>query len=218
MPLETGYSNPVEARKSFRILPAGSFQPVDGRLNGRSWLLTEARGKQLVQAALARQSDYLIDYEHQSLNPTVEAPAAGWFSALEWRDDGLYVTDARWNDRAKALIESKEYRFISPVFRYDGATLEVSELIGLAVTNNPALHGLTDLSYAAAASALTPDVGAPDVMSERDRQAFEHIFGATVQELAAATAVPPAPPPPEGMNQKDWDTMRHSFPGVFDGH
>lgn len=105
----------------------------------------------VVRLAAARVSDFVIDYEHQTLNTASNgqpAPAAGWFKRLEWREgDGLYVTDARWTERASAMIKAKEYRFISPTFHYDKHG-NVLDIVNAALTNNPALDGLTELAAA----------------------------------------------------------------------
>jgi phage I-like protein len=59
------------------------------------------------------------------------------------------VQNPQWTDRAKSLIASNEYRFVSPTFKYSSDTYEVSELVNIAITNSPALLGLTDLSKVA---------------------------------------------------------------------
>ncbi|MFZ6744428.1 phage protease [Undibacterium sp. JH2W] len=90
----------------------------------------------------------MIDYEHQSLSGQ-QSPAAGWFNALVWKSDGLYVQAAQWTAAAKAMIVANEYRFISPVFTYSKETFEVQSLVSVALTNTPALPELTDLSSVA---------------------------------------------------------------------
>jgi phage I-like protein len=99
----------------------------------------------------------VIDYEHATLKAKENgqaAPAAGWFKKLVWRDgQGLFLTDARWTDQAKAMVKTKEYRYVSPVFTYHPTTGEVLSLINLALTNDPALSGLTDLGTLAINSA-----------------------------------------------------------------
>lgn len=144
------------APRAVRLLPMGHFRSADG--SGRpadqpnGWLLDHEAAAALIQAAAARASDYVIDYEHQTLNAADNgqpAPAAGWFRQLEARADGLYAVDVRWTPRAAALIEAKEYRYLSPVFTYDGETGRVLALGPAALTNNPGLDGLTDLSLSA---------------------------------------------------------------------
>lgn len=144
----------------------------------------------LIRAAAAQAIDYVIDFEHQTLN-TVQngkpAPAAGWFHKLEWRDgDGLYVTDARWTDTAAKMLTAHEYRYISPVFQYNSKSGAVEKLMSAALTNNPALNGLTDLAAAThrhnpADAALSADV-------EHANDVLRRTFGsgaATINSVAA---------------------------------
>ena len=118
--LATCSTQPIaNAGNEFRLLPAGLFSAVDGRPHGLpGWRLTDETAQRIIKLAAARVSDFVIDYEHQTMNAGNNgqpAPAAGWFKRLEWRPgDGLYVTDARWTERATAMINAKEYRFISP--------------------------------------------------------------------------------------------------------
>lgn len=198
----------------FRILPAGAFRPDDGRPLPGAWKLSEQRGKALVAKASQRPMDYLIDYEHQSLTPGAVAPAAGWFKSMEWRADGLYVTDVRWTAKAKQLIQDGEYRYISPVFTYDPVTLEVLDLQSVALTNNPALQSLTDLSHVAVNSASTSDAAAASdaTWTEKDQANFIHVFGETPEVMLARDAQARAElPPPEGVSEEDWANLRHVF-------
>lgn len=204
----------------FRILPAGAFRPDDGRPLPGAWKLSEQRGRALIAAASQRSMDYLIDYEHQSLTPGAVAPAAGWFKSLEWRADGLYVTDARWTGKAKQLIQDGEYRFISPVFTYDPVTLEVRDLQSVALTNNPALQSLTDLSRVAVNSANPPRPAptADGTWTEKDQANFIHVFGEAPEAMVARDAQSRvAPSPPSGTSEEDWATLRHVFGDVLDG-
>lgn len=144
-----------QAHREVRLLPAGSFRAKDGRPQGLpGWHLDFLGARNLIDAA-ARQTDrYLIDYDHQTLHQKAngnKAPAAGWFSALEWREGdraGLYATDVEWTAAAKNAIESKEYRYLSPVLSYNPETGAVTGLLMAALVNFPALDGLTDLAAA----------------------------------------------------------------------
>ncbi len=161
----------------FRIIPAGLFRAHDGRpycLQG--WFMNGAAAQRIIATAIANKRDYLIDYEHQTLNAqsnTGAVPAAGWFKHLQWIEgDGLYVTDARWTAQASSMISSKEYRYISPVFSFDSAG-NVTGLHSIALTNNPALDGLTDL---AAASRQLPSTSHSGI-TDKDHAMMQHIFG-----------------------------------------
>lgn len=205
------------APRSFRIIPAGAFSASDGRANG-NWFLSEQTGRMMVALAAQRKDDFVIDYEHQTLYARANnspAPAAGWFKQLEWRTDGLYVMDARWTATASAMVEAAEYRFISPVFNFNKETGMVNALHSIALTNTPALHGLTDLSLAAASaqfgnsdSQMTPD----------ELEKYRWVFGGTPDELAAANArreQKPDVPGLEGMTEKDKETWLHTFGHLF---
>ncbi len=145
----------------FRLIPAGRFRANDGRPHRiAGWLMDGISAKAIIAALAAQKNDLLIDYEHQSLHTQETggpAPAAGWFKRLQWREgDGLYVTDARWTRNAAARLSAGEYRYISPVFQFDETTGRVLSIIGAAVTNKPALDGLTDLAAAAGKLPISP--------------------------------------------------------------
>lgn len=182
----------TDSKSTFRIIPAGPFKASDGRPgNGGSWLLTPAIAQAMIQAANAAADDYPIDYEHQTLQAAkngVPAPAAGWFKRLEWRADGLYVTDARWTARAKEMIDHLEYRFISPVFTYNPSTFVAQKLHSIALTNTPALPNLTDL---ATLSGQHP----PVYLANLERQEFARRMGLTDEQFMAGAQAPTAPEP-----------------------
>lgn len=102
-----------------------------------------------------------IDYEHQSLDrrssrPDGLRPAAGWIGGLEVRDDGLWAVDVTWTPRARELLRSGEYRYFSPVIYWsDDNYNELVALGPVALTNDPAMHGVRPL--AASRSAQGPD-------------------------------------------------------------
>lgn len=172
----------VGSKSVFRILPAGQFKAVDGRPTGGSWMLTEQQAALMMAEAASKPIPYMIDYEHQSMQSDKNgqpAPAAGWFKQLEWRSDGLYTTDATWTDKAKAMLDSGEYRFISPVFAFDPQTLVVQRLVSVALTNQPALPTLTDFAVLRAQEGI--------VLSERDREVlgtFAASLGMTLDGLS----------------------------------
>lgn len=139
-----------------QLLPAGEFRARDGRPAGiGAWKIDASIAQRVIALAGQRETPLVIDYEHQTLHAEqngMPAPAAGWFKTLEWREgQGLYATDVEWTDKARAMIEAGEYKYISPVFSYDKATGAVRELLLAAVTNNPALDGMDAVAQRAAA-------------------------------------------------------------------
>lgn len=87
----------------------------------------------------------VVDYEHQSLNCEengAPSPAAGWIGALETRENGLWGRDVEWTQKAREMIEAREYRYLSPVIVFDDKDPHSGELIGctlhsVALTNTP---------------------------------------------------------------------------------
>lgn len=142
--------------RALRLLPAGAFRAEDGSgrpADAAAWLLNEEDGRRLVADQEQRKNAGFIDYEHATLHAKqsgAEAPAAGWFTSLEWRPDGLWATGVKWTARAAAMISAGEYRYISPLFAYQPGTGRVLRLLGASLTNDPGLDGLTDLAALAA--------------------------------------------------------------------
>lgn len=109
--------------------------------DGRAWKKTNP---QLLVEAFAREGrDLPIDVEHATeiKGPKGEpAPAVGWMTAIEVRDDGSVWARVKWNDDGVELLTKKRYRYISPAFRFNMDTREILELTSAGLTNNPALH------------------------------------------------------------------------------
>jgi phage I-like protein len=137
--------------KAVRLLPMWGFASNDGRpAPNMQWVLNEGGAARIVNYWNAVPEQMVIDYEHQTQKADfngLPAPAAGWAITLEARTDGVYAL-IDWTDKAKAHIEAREYRYISPVFSYDSKTGEVLQLHMAALTNSPGLTGLTELNPA----------------------------------------------------------------------
>ena len=163
------------APDEIRLMPAGEFRARDGRPHEvDAWRIDAESAARVIARADGLLGDLVIDYEHQTLNAEIngkEAPAAGWFKKLEWRDDaqggasaagtgtsrsgGLYAVDVQWTAKAKAMIEAGEYRYVSPVFAYDKKTGVVLAVQMAALTNDPGIDGNSDLAARAAAKFQT---------------------------------------------------------------
>jgi len=185
--IELGGSVPTE----IKLLPSGKFKAKDGRPHGLSgWLMNDQSAGALLSACASQQDNYLIDYDHQTLYSKTngqQAPAAGWFSALQWRsDDGLYATNVEWTAAATQAIESKEYRYISPVLTFNPSTGEVTGLLMAALVNYPALDGLNDLAAAHFHVSLQQDITMDqDELLERLRYLLNLPTLATLDEVLA---------------------------------
>jgi phage I-like protein len=129
-----------------QIFPEGFFRANDGRpKDADGYALNESNAAALIAIFNAKKTDIVIDYEHQSLYTKENgkpAPAAGWIKALEWRPGKGLFARCEWTPAAKAAIQAKEYRYISPTFTYRPQTGEIKRIFSVALTNTPALEGM----------------------------------------------------------------------------
>lgn len=150
LPLPTEGGAPTE----FRILRAGANKTEKGEF------LFDQEAAEAVMAAYAAKGlgKVQIDYEHQSMvappgGGDAAKPAAGWFRP-QVRAGELWATEVAWTARALAMLApaagAPEYRFFSPVLRFDEDTRRVSSLKNLALTNDPAMDEIHPLVAATA--------------------------------------------------------------------
>jgi phage I-like protein len=137
-----------------QLLPAGEFRAIDGRPAKGVWKINAQIAERLKSQLAARENPLVIDYEHQTLRSIDNgqaAPAAGWLKSLEWREgEGLFAK-VEWTERAKGFIAAGEYRYISPVIKFNEKTGEVEALGPPALVNYPAIDGMQAVKLAALA-------------------------------------------------------------------
>lgn len=215
----------IKPGAAIRILPAGKFRAKDGRPGtGQSsitdWYLDGGLAASMIAQFARLHSAVVIDFEHQTLQKEKNgqpAPAAGWFSGLEWREgDGLFMTQVEWTPDARQMIASKAYRHLSPVFRFDPLTGHVLSLHSMALTNDPALVGLVDLAAATAALTALKDAPMSDAITEKDRANFLHCFGHLPGFSEASGLHAPAQEKVSqadlaGMTEQEQANFRHVF-------
>lgn len=119
------YQPPTE----LRLAPAGEFAGRDGRK------YVNDKPKAVVRAC--NQLKLAIDIDHKiSMGG---AAALGWIGKVEERDGELWATGIEWLSEANWLLESKQYKYYSPVFKVEPNTRQIVNLGPLALTNNPNL-------------------------------------------------------------------------------
>lgn len=145
---------------TIQIFPAGLFSSNDGtgRPDGLDgWFIDAEIAAELNEKIKMRNIRLPIDYEHQSILSAFNgqpAPAAGWFKNLEWREgEGLFAVDVEWTDKAREMIKTGEYRYLSPVFAHHPETGAITNLLGAGITNTPGLDSIAPLSALKAESA-----------------------------------------------------------------
>ena len=136
------------------LLPSGTFAGRDGR---GPWSCDPA-------TVIARTKQYCgslsipVDYDHQierAAENGQPAPASGWITDLEAREDGIWGR-AEWTAKGRQHLEAREYRYISPVFFHDKKNGAILALESAALTNVPNLAGLKAL---AASEGIGPTQG-----------------------------------------------------------
>lgn len=168
---------PLLANGQAQLLPAGEFAARDGRPGKNlKWKVTDERGARLAEElnAVAKLNPIVIDFEHQTMlsgDNGKPAPAAGWITSVEWKNgEGLFA-QVDWTDTARAHIEAKEYRFISPVIDYSTKTGEITGLHNAALTNFPALTGMKPVVAQLSAQFSSSDEDAnPDSDTDKEPQ------------------------------------------------
>lgn len=136
----------------FRIFPKGTFTTRNHP--DVTFVFDEESARSVMEAARVWGNQFHADYEHAALDPGERgSPAAAWFD-LAVRDDGLWAVNVKWTEHAQKAISSREYRYHSPVWKFDERTGRVLEFINLALTNLPA----TDHMVPIAASLTSPSL------------------------------------------------------------
>jgi len=158
----------AESVGRIQLLPFGEFASRDGRPGpGRKWRLTDAQGLKIATAlnAIAAQTPIVIDYEHATLIAVPKgeiAPAAGWMNRFEWLNGQGLFSDVDWTPKAKASIDNKELRYISPVITSDPNTDEVTGVAFAALTNFPGLLGMDEAKVVSALNAFAATLTQPE--------------------------------------------------------
>ena len=165
------------------LLPAGRLdtRPHDGR---EPWNNPDAAA--VVAATRALGGELPIDYEHQgelSRSNGQPAPAAGWIKGV-YAEAGAVWAEVEWNARAAAMIEAKEYRFVSPLFTFNEQTRDVTAVLGAALTNDPALVALSGRALARAGNNRSED----DMDLAQLRATLKLQPGATLEQINGAVA------------------------------
>jgi phage I-like protein len=135
-----------------QILPPG---PIVAARDGRMFSVTD-----LPRVVSASEVPMLVDWEHNSERWDGSTRAAGWLESLEInpseKQRGLWGR-VRWTDAGQKDIDSKAYRYLSPVLLLDGESRDVLQVVSVALTNKPAL-AMAEIS---AFSVRTPRVAVP---------------------------------------------------------
>lgn len=138
------------APKRIRLFKLGLNKTTKGE-----FYLTKDNGNKIIDSWKEYGNKLSFDYNHAQLNELASPESqisAGTFD-LELNDLGLFAVNIEWTEKAKQLIESKEYIYTSPAFlsKIEKADNKkyIVDIINCALTNIPATHELTQLLEAA---------------------------------------------------------------------
>jgi len=131
-----------------QVIPWGRHETEKG-----VFVLDEKGMGAVIADFASRETDMVVDYEHQSLSGR-EAPAAGWIRRLfaiapngprghsgDPRAAGIWAV-VEWTPRAVGYLKNREYRYLSPVFLKNTGDNRVVKLLNAALTNQPAIGGM----------------------------------------------------------------------------
>ncbi len=120
-----------------QLTPAGP--DIQGR-DGRRWTLPSP--EEVVAAFQRHGAELPVDIEHATQIKGAKgepAPAVGWISDMEARDGALWGR-VTWTEDGAALLSSRGYRYISPVFAFTKPAGEIVKMVSAALTNSPNLQ------------------------------------------------------------------------------
>ena len=126
-----------------QLFPSGTFSGRDGRGPYTCDPVSVVAQTRAHNGPL----DIPVDYDHQLEFSAVNgqpAPAAGWITALEARDDGVWG-HVEWTEKGRAHVAAREYRYVSPVYYHDPSGV-IQSIESVALTNVPNLTGLKALA------------------------------------------------------------------------
>jgi phage I-like protein len=125
-----------------RLVPNGTSKAYDGR--GEFHYDNAAR---VIETSFGFSPRIHIDVNHSTESAAkIGAPseAHGYIVEMEEREDGIWGR-VDWNPSGTALMQNRSYWGASPVLMHD-TTGKIHAIKSLALTNDPALRGLTALS------------------------------------------------------------------------
>lgn len=140
---ETGLGTYDFGQTLVMLAPMGTFQGYsDGKAIDE--IVDEQALDAIVDEYQSNPNERLLDIDHKSMRVPEDrdTTAAGWIydiTAVKSLGvmNGLYGK-VKWTDVGRKLVESRQYRFISPVFSIDESG-RPTKLINAALTNRPAM-------------------------------------------------------------------------------
>jgi phage I-like protein len=139
----------------------------------------------------------VIDYEHATQRRAeagLSAPAAGWVTAVENRGGAVWGK-VEWTPAAADQIRQRQYRFLSPAFKFEKSTGRIVEIETAGLTNTPNL--LTAINQQESIPSMTIPTAVLAALGLTDGATEEQAVAAANRlksDLATATNRAESPP------------------------
>ena len=136
---------PPTAPDRIEIFPVGAFRLADKR--GRLEMRLDDPDT-VIRASFQRAAGHVlpIDFDHRSFAGQGQADtrAAGWITGMDVEGSRVWAS-VEWTDEGRKALETRSYRFVSPVFRNlpDGRVVLIE---GAGLVNVPALPQLRQVA------------------------------------------------------------------------
>ena len=133
---------PVKAPDRVLVVPWGNVESTKG-----DFIVDAECAAAVIEAFKAQRVDLPIDFEHTTVggefsSPTGEAPAVGWIKSLSAVEGEGIFAEVEWTEHGAELVETKAYRYLSPVTLLWKKDRRLAALHSVALTNKPAITGM----------------------------------------------------------------------------
>lgn len=152
----------AESVDGWRVLiPAPDAQGWIKGDDGRAWRLSDP-GALVAGYTSPRPIDinHAEDLQAAAGNP---APASGWIEEIRARNGSIEGRLA-FNQRGTTSVRDREYRYLSPAFRFDPATKEIKRIDSASLVNTP--NFALALNRRHTPNAHDPEANAMDLVAE----------------------------------------------------
>lgn len=145
------------------LIPAPDAEGKIKGVDGRWWRMSHPEA---VVTGFHRPLPVDINHASELQAPIgKESPARGWIEKMEVRQHAVWGLIA-WNANGQKAVADKDYRYLSPVFKFDPRTREIAVLTSVALTNDPnfplALNRASDQETTPVDEAIRKALGLPE--------------------------------------------------------
>lgn len=140
------------------LVPDGYVKSTSGDV-----LLNAEIAEQVIRRRKNKGTDLVIDFEHQSVGGKHArrdglAPAAGWVKEMKYHSGRGLLGRVEWTADGFDAVESKAYRYLSPVTVVNKADRALIALLSAGLTNTPAIVGMEAVAASEDVQSLIQEV------------------------------------------------------------